>query len=185
MSYYYVLDIVFYILVLGLSYYAYKEHLYQKLFDYFKIFILITISAKLASHTGVYLQKFSITKADSYSILLLISFAINFIILFYGYNTIFIFMNKFINSNKFRSLCAKTVTLIEVSVITTFLLYVSMQFYPSKKYLYNSVQKSFSYHYIDRFYTHFLNDDFTYMILNSNSAINHKEVLFNSFKKAL
>lgn len=184
LNYYYLFDILLIVFIVSLSYYAYKERLYEKLFDYFKIFVLITISAKLASYTGVYLQKFHITKADTYSVLLLISFVLNLLITFYGYKYFLLLIKRLIDSEKFKLLIAKMITVIEVTVIITFLLFIIMQLHPSKKYLYSTFSKSYSYPYIEKFYTKFLNDDFTLMILNSNSAIDHKEVLFNSFKKA-
>ncbi len=184
MSLYYVFDLLLILLTIFLSYYSYQKRLYVKLFDYFKLFILITLSAKLASTTGVYLQKLSITKADSYAVLLLIAFTINFSFFYFGYNYFFKFINRYIDSKKLRENIAKVVTVIEVVIVITFLLYAFMQLHITKVYLYPIIKQSFSYSYIQSFYMHFLNDDFTHMILNSDSGVNHKEVLFNSFKKA-
>ncbi|MEA3513379.1 MAG: hypothetical protein U9R37_07230 [Campylobacterota bacterium] len=147
--------------------------------------MIITISAKLSSSTGLLLQKFYITKADTYTTLTLISFVINFLILFYTWKYIFIVLNKYINSAKIKILFAKVFTFLEVLIITTFSIYIIMQLYISKVYLYKTIKKSYSYPKIEKFYKNFLGDDFVNMILNSDTGTNHKEVIFKSFKNSI
>jgi hypothetical protein len=142
------------------------------------------VSAKLAGFTGTLLQKFYITKADTYTTLILIAFVINILILYYGWNILLKIFTNFVNSEKIKSFFAKVFTVIEVTILTTLLLYITMQFYPSKKYIYPAINKSYIYPKIEYFYSHFLNADFMIMILNQDTATNHKELLFKSFKNS-
>ena len=182
---YYLLD-VFFIAFIGYgTFYYYKKKIYIQLFDYFKIFIIISISAKFALLTGKYLQKFSIVNADTHSILMLIGFGVNFAVLFYGYKTLFKLSNKIINSNKIRDYFAKVVTFFEVVALSSFFLFMSMQLHPVKKFLEPSLKKSFIYPKVKRFYMKFLNDKFIAMILNNDSTMDTKEILFKSLKNSL
>ncbi len=85
---------------------------------------------------------------------------------------------------KIRTIFAKTFTFLEVLTIVTFSLYIVMQLYITKAYLYKSLKKSYSYPKIEKFYHSFLNDDFVNMILNSDTGTNHKEIIFKSFKNS-
>jgi len=163
---------------------SYEHKIYIKIFEYFKIFMAITLSAKLASYTAILLQKFYITKADTYTTLILISFVVNLVILYYSWKYIFAFSNKFMQNVKLRTLLAKLFTFLEVFVMITFTLYITMQLYISKVYLSKTLHKSYAYPKIEKFYKSFLNDDFVNMILNSDTGTNRKEVLFKSFKNS-
>lgn len=156
----------------------------MKIFEYFKIFFVITISAKLSSSTGVLLQKLYITKADTYTTLILISFILNFLILYYGWGYILAFTKQYINNEKLKTLFAKIFTGIEVVIIVTFSLYILMQIYLAKVYLYPTLSKTYTYPKIEKFYKKFLNDDFVRMILSSDTGTNYKEVIFKSFKNS-
>jgi hypothetical protein len=59
-----------------------------------------------------------------------------------------------------------------------------MQLTISKTYLYPYLNKSYSYKYIKVFYKNFLNDDFLHMVLEADTSINHKEIIFKSFKNS-
>jgi hypothetical protein len=144
----------------------------------------ITLSAKLAGFTAIFLQKFHITKADTYTTLILISFVINILILYFGWRYIFAFSNKFMQNTKLRTFFAKTFTFIEVFTIITFSIYIIMQLYLSKMYLSKHIKKSYSYPKIEKFYNSFLNDGFVNMILKSDTGTNHKEIIFKSFKNS-
>lgn len=185
MNYYLLIDVLFAIIIVAMSYYFYIHKLYEKLFEYFKLFLLLTISAKLASYMGYLLTKTEIIQADSYSVLILISFAINFLILFFSYATILQFIDKFIDSKALKALFAKLITVIEVLFICTLFLYILMQIKISKQYIYPHLQKSFTYPYVHKFYKKFLDYDFVYMIISSDTNVNHKEVIFKSLKNAL
>ncbi len=185
MNYYHIIDILLIAIVGYATYYYYQKRIYLKLFEYFKIFFLISLSAKLAPFTGTYLQKFYITATDTHSITVLIGFGVNFAILFYGYKYIFKLLNNIINSQKARSLLAQVTTFIEVSVIITFLLFMSMQLHPSKVYVMPTLQKTMIYPHIKNFYIKFLNDKFIYMILNNDSPMDTKEVIFKSLKSSV
>lgn len=184
MTLYNIIDFILIFIIIFLTYYFYKEKSYLKIFDYFKIFFILTLSAKFSSKTAVLLQDFYITKADTYTTLIIISFIVNLTILYFSWKYIFIFLRKFINSEKIKTLLSKVFTLLEVSILVTLILYILMQFYPSKKYIYPSFAKTFSYKKIEKFYMNFLNDDFTKMILNQDTSTNHKELLFKSFKQS-
>ena len=183
-SFYNSIDLVLIASILILTRIIYERNIYIKIFEYFKIFMAITLSAKLSSYTAIFLQKFYITKADTYTTLILISFVINIIILYFGWKYIFAFSNKFMQNVKIRTALAKTFTFLEVFTLITFSMYIVMQLYISKAYLYSSMKKTYSYPKIEKFYNSFLNDDFVNMVLNSDTGTNHKEIIFKSFKNS-
>jgi len=184
-SYYNLIDLLFIITISILIYYSYKNKSYVKIFEYFKIFLAITISAKLASLTATWLQKLHITDADTYTTLLLIAFAINLLVIIYSYKFIFKLINKFVNHEKIKTITAKFFTVVEVVVLTTFGLYIIMQLYLAKVYIHPSLNKTFLYPKIEKFYTKFLNYDFVLLVMGSDTGTNHKELLFKSFKNSL
>jgi len=184
-NYYYLIDIVFVILIAYGIYYSYIHKSYVKIFEYFKIFIAITLSAKMASFTAIYLQKLYITKADTYTTLLLISFVVNLLIIIYGYKSFFKLTNGLINSEKIKIILAKFFTVIEVVVLSTFALYIMMQIYISKVYLYPTMKQTYLYPKIEKFYSKFLNYDFVLLVMGSDTGTNHKELLFKSLKNSL
>ena len=158
--------------------------MYIKLFDYFIVFIIISISAKFASFTGVSLQKINILLADTYTTLILIGFGINLVIFTYIFKIFLQYSNKYINNKKLKIFFAKLITLIEMIILTTFSLYILMQLSISKTYLYSTMKKSYSYPYIKSFYMKFLNDDLVNIVLNNDTKTNHKEVIFKSLKNS-
>jgi len=181
----YLIDILFIALIGYASIYYYKKKIYNQLFDYFKVFIIISISAKFASFSGKLLQKLYIISTDTYSILILIGFSINFLVIFYGYHFIFKLLDNIINSNKIRTFLAKTVTFFEVVAISSFILFMSMQTYPTKKFIEPTLKKSIIYPKIKGFYIKFLNDNFIKMILNNDSTMDTKEIIFKSLKNSI
>jgi hypothetical protein len=184
-DFYNILDLILFLSIVSLSFVSYKKRVYIKIFEYMKLFIIISISAKLSSGTGVLLQKLYITKADTYTTLILIGFVVNLIIIFFSWSYIFRFLNHYISSNKIRSFFAKLFTFLEVLIIVTFSLYIFMQLYISKVYLIKTLHRSYSYPKIEKFYHSFLNDDFVNMVLSSDTGTNHKEVIFKSFKNSI
>ena len=184
-NFYYLIDLTLVSLISYSTYTSYKNKSYIKIFNYFKIFILITLSAKLASYTGIALQKLYITKFDTYTTLILVGFSLNLILLVYLGKFIFKLSNRYINSIQLKRILAQITTFIEVFILITFGLYIIMQLYISKIYLYSTMQKSYSYPKIERFYKSFLSDDFVNMILNSDTGTNHKEIIFKSFKNSI
>lgn len=183
-SFYNIFDLILVVLICYFSFYAYKSKTYLKIFHYFKIFLLITISAKLALYTGIILQDIYIIKADTYTTLLLIGFGINIIILLHTYKYIYNFLNKIINSNKIKKFAAIVISCLEVTILSTFALYLTMQLYISKQYLSNHLDKTYSYKIVEKFYHKFLNDNFVNMVMGSDTGTNTKEVIFKSFKNA-
>ena len=181
---YILIDILFVVLIGFATYYSYQKKIYIKIFEYFKLFILITLSAKFASNTGWFFQAHHVLKTDTYATLILIGFSINLVLFYYLSKFIIEFSDRFIDSAKIKTYFAKALTFFEVLVIATFCLYIIMQLYPSKKYLYPTMKKTYTYPYVRKFYIKFLNDDFIHMILNSDSGTNYKEVIFKSFKNA-
>ncbi|MEA3354580.1 MAG: hypothetical protein U9Q33_12270 [Campylobacterota bacterium] len=184
-NYYNIIDLLLVLLILWSSYYSFKNKTYQKTFHYLKIFLLITISAKLASYTGVYLQKLHITKADTYTTLILIGFGINISSFYFSYKYLYKFAGLLLNNNKLRNISAMVISFLEVLILITFSVYLIMQLYFSKKYLYTHISKSYSYPKIERFYKNFLNDEFVNMILSSDTGTNSKEIIIKSFKNSL
>lgn len=178
-------DITLFIFICYFIYYSYKRKIYVSIFEYFKIFIIITISAKLASTTGIKLSKFGILQADTYTTLVLIGFMINFAILYFFQDSIFKFLDNVIKNIDVKEYFAKLITIVQVTIIVTFCLYIFMQLKVSKRYIYPTLTKTYSYPYIRKFYTKFLNDDFVNMVLSSDTGTNHKEILFKSFKNCL
>jgi len=185
MNYYLGLDVLFLLLIIFAYYYSYQRKIYLKIFEYFKIFLAITLSAKLSSTTAILLQKLYITKADTYTTLILIAFVVNLLILYFSWKYIFQFTKKYINNEKLKVLLTKLFTGIEVLIIITFSFYILMQIYIVKLYLYPTFKKSYSYPKIEKFYKSFLNDNFVNMVLGSDTGTNHKEVIFKSFKNSL
>lgn len=186
MSIYILIDIIILLLISYFSILSYEKKYYLKIFEYVKIVVLLTISAKLAPYSGKLLEKFYILSTDTYMVLLLLSFCINFVVFYLAWKYIFKLADILINSQSVKRICAIIFTIFEVTLILTFTLFVIMQLYISKKYLYSHFMKSYTYSHIHRFYDKFLNDDFVNMILNSNtSGINHKEVIYKSFQKSL
>jgi len=183
-SYYNLIDLVLLIAIWFLIYWGYKNRSYVKIFEYFKIFIAITLSSILASFTGTLLQKLSITKADTYTTLILIAFVINLVLIIYGYKFIFKLSNKYLHNEKIKIFLAKFFTVIEVVVLTTFGLYIVMQLYLAKLYIHPSFKQTFLYPKIEKFYNSFLNDEFVSMVMGSDTGTNHKEVMFKSFKNS-
>jgi len=183
-SFYNLIDLVLIVLISYFTYISYKKQIYVKVFEYFKLFAIITISTKLASTTATILSKAYIIKADTYTTLILISFALNFIILFLSWKYIFKIINKYFNSSKTRIFFAKIFTFLEVFVVITFSIYIVMQLYISKVYLYKTMKKSYSYSKIEKFYNNFLNDDFISILLNSDTGTNHKEIIYKNFKNS-
>ena len=183
-NFYNTIDLVLLLTIVLLTRISYERKIYIKIFEYFKIFMAITLSAKLSGYTAILLQKFFITKADTYTTLILISFTVNIFILYFGWRYIFAFSNKFMQNTKVRTMLAKAFTFLEVFTIITFSIYIIMQLYISKAYLYKSMKKSYSYPKIEKFYNSFLNDDFVNMVLNSDTGTNHKEIIFKSFKNS-
>jgi len=183
-SYYNLIDLVLIIVVILLTKFSYEKRIYIKIFEYFKIFIAITLSAKLVGYTAIALQKLYITKADTYTTLILIAFVVNISILYFGWKYIFSVSNKYLQNIKIKILLAKIFTFLEVFIIITFSIYIVMQLYIAKVYLFKSMKKSYSYPKINLFYNSFLNDDFVNMVLKSDTGTNHKEVIFKSFKNS-
>jgi len=182
---YLLIDLLLVIFISFATYYNYSRKTYIKVFDYFKIFLLISVSAKFAAFTGSYLSKWHIILADTYTILILISFSINIIIVYCLWILLYYISSQFINNQQIKIFFAKIITLIEVVVITTFTLFILMQVSVNKKYVYPTIKKSYSYPHIKRFYMRFLNDDFAKMILNSETSMSSKEVIIKSFKDSL
>jgi hypothetical protein len=182
---YIIFDILFLVLVLYLSKISYEKKVYLKIFEYFKIFFLFTISAKLAPFSSILLQKLYITKADTYTTLLLIAFAINLLILFYGWKYIVKLSGKFVNTSKTKILMAKLLSFIEVLVLSTFSLYIVMQLYISKVYIYPHLSQTYTYKGVEKFYQSFLNDKVINIIFNSNTGTNQHELLFKSFSNSI
>lgn len=184
-SYYNLIDLLLIIAVGFYLHYSYTHKSYLKFFEYFKIFIAITLSSYFASSMATLLQKLYITKADTYTTLLLIAFVVNLLLIIYGYKTLFKFTKTYINNEKIKILLAKLFTVVEVIVLSTFALYIVMQLYLAKIYIHPSFDKTFLYPKIESFYTKFLNYDFVLMVMGSDTGTNHKELLFKSLKNSI
>jgi hypothetical protein len=184
-NYYYIIDIIFFLIIINSLKFAYKKKIYIKIFEYIKLFTIITLSAKGSYYTGTFLQQFYITKVDTYSTLILLSFILNFLLMTYLTTLIGQMTNKYAKSMKTKDLIAKGFTFIEVIVLFTFGLYLVMQLYVSKMYIEPYLNRSFSYKYIKRFYKNFLNDEFVHMVLDSDTGTNYHEVIFKSLKNSI
>lgn len=184
MNVYYLIDVILIIAILLLSYWAYENRFYIKLFEYFKVFLLITIAAKLSSPMAMLLKKLHFIAPDSYAIAIFIGFILNLVILFSSYKLILKFLDTLINSQSIKLFFAKLITLFEMTVICTFSLFLIMQITLVKRYVYPPLAKTITYPYIKSFYTQFLNDDFIYAILHTDTKTNHKELIFKSFKNS-
>ena len=185
MNYAWIIDTLFVIFMMALSYLFYKKAYYDKLFEYFKLFILLTISAKLASFTAWGLKELNIITPDTYSILILIAFVLNMFIIYFSYQSVLKLCDKIVDSQMLKRFFAKIISVVEVIIIVTFILYICMQLTLFKRYVHPYLKQSYIYSYTKKFYTKFLDYDFVYMILSSDTNINHKEVIFKSLKNAV
>ncbi|MEA3289849.1 MAG: hypothetical protein U9Q04_06655 [Campylobacterota bacterium] len=185
MSLYNTIDIFLLLCIIAATYYSFNNKTYEKTFHYLKIFLLISISAKFASYTGINLQKYHITKVDTYTTLILIGFGINILILYFSYSYIYKFSSMIINNNKIRSIFAFLISFLEVLIVISFSIYLIMQLYITKKYIHTHMSKTYSYPKIERFYKNFLNDEFVNMILSSDTGTNSKEIIIKSLKNSL
>lgn len=185
MNPYIFIDILFFVLLISLIIYSYKIKIYEKLFDYFKIFLFLTLSAKLAPFTGELLQKLYITKVDTYTTLLLISFALNYVIFHNFFKYFLVFSNKIINNQKVKNYASIVLTIVEVTLVLTFTIYILMQIYFIKAYIHPTLIKSYSYPKIEKFYKTFLNDKVVHTILNMDTSTNSKELIFKNLKNSL
>ncbi|MEA2050007.1 MAG: hypothetical protein U9O56_04695 [Campylobacterota bacterium] len=109
----------------------------------------------------------------------------NIVLLLYFGKYLLKITDIFINNQQIKTLLAKIFTVIEIVVLSTFALYIVMQLYISKVYIYPIIKKSYSYNKIETFYKKFLSDEFVNMILNSDTGTNHKEIIFKSFKSSI
>jgi len=184
-SFYNTFDLIFIVAIIVLTKISYEKRIYIKIFEYFKLFIAITLSAKLAVYTALLLQKLYITKADTYTTLILIAFLVNISLIYFGWKYIFRFSNQYLQNTKIRTVLAKIFSFLEVFITITFSIYIAMQLYITKVYLYEPMNKTYTYPKIQKFYNSFLNDDFVSMILKSDTGTNHKEVIFKSFKNSI
>lgn len=182
---YNLLDLAFIALISYGTYYYYKKRIYLQLFEYFKIFAILTISVKLAHFSASLLHQFSITSTDTYAIALLIGFGANFALLFFSYKYAFRFLNNFINSAKIRSYSVKLITFLEVLIISTFLLFMTMQLKPAKIFIYPSMQKTIFYPKVKKFYVSFLNEKFVHSLFSNDSKTNTQELIFKSLKESV
>jgi hypothetical protein len=184
-DFYNIIDAVLIAAIIYFSYRSYQNKIYVQIFEYFKIFVAITLSAKLSSYTAIILQKMYITKADTYTTLILIAFAINLAFFYYTGKYIIRFLNKNVTNINFRKYSAILITIIEVIILTTFSIYIVMQLYISKVYISKTLDKTLLYPRIEKFYKSFLNDEFVKMVMSSDTGTNREEIIFKSFKNSL
>lgn len=182
---YNLIDFIFLVSFITAFYIGYEKKIYIQIFEYFKIFILITLSAKLASTTAFLLQNFHITSSDTYTTLILIAFIVNILIIYFSWKSILKFTNKYINNKKIKIVFEKFITFVEVLILLTFITYIIMQLYISKIYIYDAFNKTYFYPLVEHFYISFLGDDFLNMLLNSNTGTNYKEVIFKSLNNSI
>ena len=185
MSFYFIIDIVLLILIIYFIVYSYKKEIHVKLLDYVRVFIILSFSARFAETTGLFLQKLSIAMADTYTTLVVMGFLLNLIILVSINKLYSKISKKYVDKTRFQKGVKLTVIIIEVFILTTFSLYISMQFTPTKKYIYPTFKKSYTYPYIKKFYIKFLNDDFLKVILDPHSDAQNYEGVYKSFKKII
>lgn len=182
MQAYLIFDILLFISIIYLSFYAYKHRFYIKLFDYVKIFIFITISANLAPSANSLFHKLNIISSDTYVIGVLIAFTFNFLILVYSYKTIFKILNHLIKSQKIKALIAKIVSFIESLLIITISLFLLMQISPIKKSIQSSLLKTYSYPIIKKFYMNTINQKFSNLFMQSDTKLQKYEAFFRNIK---
>ena len=184
MTFFYLIDLIFAILILYFSYYAYKQRFYLKFFEYLKIFFILSLSAKLVYATSYLLKSLYIINADTGTISLLISFSLNFFIFYTFFKYFLLFMNQFVNNNLIKSISAKILSFFEISLLITFLLFMFMQVHFIKKFIYPVINKSYSYKYVKKFYITFLSKDFVNIIMTQETKTDSKEIILKSFKNS-
>jgi hypothetical protein len=184
-SWYIILDITFLVLLGYFSKIAYEKKYYIKFFEYFKIFVTIYIASKLAPFTGLTLQNLYIIKADTYITLIIISFSLNVVLIFYFWKNLVKATNNFLSTNKMKIFFAKVLSVLEVSIILTLFLYLIMQIYIVKVNLHQTLDKTYTYTIVSNFYHKFLNKDILAILQGSNTGTNQKEILFKSFSNSI
>lgn len=184
MNYYFILDLLFFISIVLFAYFNYINRNYIKVFDYIKIFIFVFISSTYAYKTYIFLNKIYVLQADSYYIAILICFVINLLILIYGYKYIFKALNYIISSSKIKMLLAKIVSFLESILLISFMIFILMQINPIKKLSLKTLNKTYSYPYIKKFYIKVIDKNFTSIFLTSDSKINRQESILKSIKNS-
>jgi hypothetical protein len=185
LKFYFLIDILLFFIIVNIIIYSYKKEIHVKLLDYVKVFIILSLSARFAKLTALYLQKLTIVDGDTKTTVIVIGFLIN-LLFFTLINKLYSKISKkHIDKTKLQKGIKLTVIIIEVFVLTTFSLYIFIQFTPSKKYIYPTLNKSYTYPYIKKFYIKFLNDAFLNVILDPNSDAENYEKVYKSFKKII
>jgi hypothetical protein len=183
-QYHTIVDIGLFLLFAFGVYYSYTHRSYVKTFAFFKAVVLIALAAKFSHTMAIWLQDFSITKADTYTTLLLIAFVINFLIAYAAFSALAHLSATVVNNATIKGVLAKLFTVFEVLVVSTFSLYIVMQLYVSKVHIYPVMSQTYLYPKIERFYHGFLSDDLVRMVMGFQAGTSRKEVIFESFKKS-
>ncbi len=184
MNLYIIFDIAFAVLLLYLSVISYQKRTYLAIYEYVKIFLLITLAASFAPKAAIWLSRWDVLKADTYSVAVLIAFGINIALIWGLYLLLRSVYENAMHSPGLKTLVAKSVSFLQTVLIVTFACYILMQLGPAKNHIYSHAAKTYSYPLIRGFYMSFINDDFVRLILNGDSKTNAKEVILRSFKNS-
>jgi hypothetical protein len=185
MNYYNIFDLSLVVIIVLLSILSYKKATYKKTFEYTKIFIIFSLGVKFVDFMAKWLVKLHIIKADTHTILILISFIFNIIILYFLYTYILKISKSFINQNKIKDIFAKTISFLEMIILVSISIFMIMQLYVSKVYLSKVMNKTYTYPKIQRFYKNFLNTKLANSILYSDTGTSYKEVVVESLSKSI
>lgn len=185
MKFYFIIDIFIFCAIVFFTYYNYINRNYIKVFDYIKIFLFVFISSKFSYTMYLFLGKINILKTDSIHIGILIAFAINLTLLIYFYKYIFKLLNYLFSSQRTKMMIARVVSFLESIIIITFIVFILMQIKPIKNMLSSSINKTYSYSYIKKFYLGLIDKNFTSIFLSSDSKINRQESILKSIKNSL
>ncbi len=185
MKYYFIIDLLFFLAIVFFSYFNYIKRTYIKVFDYIKIFLFIFLSSSFSYETYTFLSKVNILRADTYYIAILLAFFINLLILIYSFKYILKALNYLISSARIKILLAKIISFLEAILVISFVLFILMQIYPIKKLSTQTMNKTYSYPYIKKFYIKVIDKNLTSIFLRSDSKINRQESILKSIKSSL
>jgi len=184
MGFYIVFDIAFVLLLLYLSIMSYQKRTYLAIYEYVKIFLLITLAASFAPKAAIWLSRWGVLQADTYSVAVLIAFGINIASIWGLYLLLQTVYENALHNLWLKTVVAKSVSLLQTVLVVTFACYILMQLGPAKNHIYPHASKTYSYPMIRGFYMSFINDDFVRLILQGDSKTNAKEVILRSFKNS-
>jgi hypothetical protein len=181
----YIFDALLLLLLISATIYGYKHGTFSKFYPFFKLFLGFALSGKYALFIGGKLILLGLLKATSYGVVMLIGFSITFG-LYWVIVSLFEKINHRINTEKFKKISGATLMFLQTALISTFTIFILMQFTLPQKMAKSYLSKTRSYPYISRFYTRVLSTQFVKgAIIDGGTGIDSKELFIKTLKQAV